>query len=401
MAINNMRIHSTVLELLQGIVARGELDPVTLETTESVIVGRLYAAVHAGKLDLQNKLLHVLHAVVFATPSASTTRRASRENDSDAFNSTYRSASNPLFVQALIDGISRPSNRPALQHWIDFVMMTVTQFRSLSHAVFPLCDCICRQLRLSFSELEGMLGHGGKGQAPLRWSLSDSDVLLLLSALERLVLLSVSKLDEPSASEDEPTAAEKTQNETSTGILGYVFGSENQQHAEDDSGSVSDPSRRTQAIYRNCPLQSRSFTPKILQEAVRTVHSLWSILGALDGSEPSRLRNAFAPVAVRVRARCTKTLEHLFKVQSSEVLEALIECWLLSTSSQSVSVPSRLSCCLVESRLQTVDFRTTSINAIDLLSASAQIVVRMLCSSLTSRVTVANRSKKSTLNPIL
>jgi hypothetical protein len=258
MTVNNMRIQGTVLELLQGVVARGELDPVTLETTESVIVGRLYAAVHAGKLDLQNKLLHVLHSVVFATPSASTTRRASRGNDSDAFNSTHRSTSNPLFVQALIDGISRPSNRPALQHWIDFVMMTVAQFRSLSHAVSPLCDCICRQLKVSFSELEGMLSCEGRGKTPFRWSLSDSDVLLLLNALERLVLLSVSKSDDPSAFGDEPTPQEKAQNETSTGILGYVFGSENQQNIEDDPPSVSDPPPRAQAIYRHYTPCSRA-----------------------------------------------------------------------------------------------------------------------------------------------
>lgn len=235
MTVNNLRIQGTVLELLQGIVARGELDSVTLETTESAIVGRLYAAVHASKLDLQNKLLHVLHSVLFATSTTSTTRKTS---DSDAFNRAHRSSSNPLFVQVLIDGISRSTNRPVLQHWIDFVMMTVTQFRSLSHAVSPLCDCICKQLRVFFTELDDMLRHKGDHKAQVRWSLSDSDVLLLLNALERLVLLSVSKSDESSASEEE-SALEKVQNETSTGILGYVFGSDNQQHNEDDLPSVS------------------------------------------------------------------------------------------------------------------------------------------------------------------
>jgi len=248
MTINNLRIQSTVLELLQGIVARGELDPVMLETTESAIIGRLYAAVHANKLDLQNKLLHVLHSVVFATSSAAPTRKASRETDGDAFNRAHRTASNPLFVQTLIDGISRSSNLPALQHWIDFVMMTVAQFRSLSHAISPLCDCICRQLKVFVTELEGMLSHEGKGKAPLRWSLSDSDVLLLLNALERLVLLSVSKSDEPSVSE-EPTPPDKAQNETSTGILGYVFGSENPHNTENDP-----------PLVRDCPILPSSCT---------------------------------------------------------------------------------------------------------------------------------------------
>ena len=64
----------------------------------------------------------------------------------------------------------------------------------------------------------------------------------------------------------------------------------------------------------------------------------------------SKFRNAFEPVAARVRTKCMKSLEHLFKVQPSEVLESLIECWLLSTTSQSVSSLSIPICEGVESR---------------------------------------------------
>lgn len=235
MSANNLRIQGTVLELLQGIVARGELDAAILETTEAVIVGRLYASVHTNRLDLQNKLLHVLHSVIFAASNAAPARRGSRDSEA-TINS--RTASNTLFVQMMIDGISRPLNRPVLQHWIDFVMMTVAQFRSLSHAVSPLCDCICRQLRLSFAEVDELVSHRGKGKAPLRWTTSDADILLLLNALERLVLLSLSKPDEASALDDEPGPSERLPTESSTGILGYVFGSENPQRLEDDHLSV-------------------------------------------------------------------------------------------------------------------------------------------------------------------
>lgn len=230
MLSNNLQIQGTVLELLQGIIARGELDQAILETAESILVGRLYVSVHSSRLDLQHKLLHVLHSVIFAASSAPSTHRSSRR-DSDT---SHRASTNPLFVQMLVDGISRLSNRPVLQHWIDFILMTVGNFRSLSHAVSPLCDCVCRQLRLSFTEVNSVITQVGKGKAPIRWTASDSDILSLLGALERLVLLGLSKAEEVGVHEEEQTTSERLPAESSTGILGYVFGSEAPQRPDDE-----------------------------------------------------------------------------------------------------------------------------------------------------------------------
>lgn len=68
------------------------------------------------------------------------------------------------------------------------------------------------------------------------------------------------------------------------------------------------------------------------------MHSLWSVLGVVEVSDSPPYRSALASIAVRMRLRCMKTLEHLFKVQSSEVLESLIECWLMTTIVPAVSV---------------------------------------------------------------
>lgn len=237
MSANNLRIQSTVLELIQGIVARGELDAAALETIESVIISRLYASVHANKLDLQNKLLHVLHSVIFAAATPSQSRRGSRGMEPESSSAGHRSTTNPLFVQMLIDALSRPSNRPVLQHWIDFVMMTVAQFPSLFHSVSPLCDCICRQLRVTLSELDNMISNRGTRGVPLRWVTSDSDTLLFLNALERLVLISLSKADDTSSFDNEAGPSERA-HEQSTGILGYVFGSENPHQPDDEHMTV-------------------------------------------------------------------------------------------------------------------------------------------------------------------
>ncbi|KAG8729545.1 hypothetical protein FRC12_020895, partial [Ceratobasidium sp. 428] len=62
----NAQMHTVTLDLLQAIVSRGEVDLPTLETIEATIVSKLYMSVHTDRVDLQNKLLHTLHATIFA-----------------------------------------------------------------------------------------------------------------------------------------------------------------------------------------------------------------------------------------------------------------------------------------------------------------------------------------------
>jgi protein dopey len=227
MAVYNLRIQATVIELLQVIATRGEVDVATLETIEAAIISRLFAAVHTHHLDLQNKLLHVLHSVIFAStsmiqPERNVSRGSEKEKSTDQGASPYHG--NPLLVQTLIDGLSAPTNRPVLQHWVDFVLMSVAQFQSLSHAIPPLCECLCKQLHKSLSDLQSVVVHNGKGKTSMASFATDAEIILLLNALERLVLLSISKTDESSPTEDEAGPSERGASDAPSGILGYVFG---------------------------------------------------------------------------------------------------------------------------------------------------------------------------------
>jgi hypothetical protein len=60
----NAVIQSTSVDLLQAIVSRGETDPLSLDIIEAAVIGKLFYCVHTFRLDLQNKLLHLLHAVI-------------------------------------------------------------------------------------------------------------------------------------------------------------------------------------------------------------------------------------------------------------------------------------------------------------------------------------------------
>lgn len=72
----------------------------------------------------------------------------------------------------------------------------------------------------------------------MRWNVSDVDILLLLNALERLVLLSLAKHSDVDSLDDEFSASEKPVESTTSGILGYVFGSDNNPQSVDEQSQV-------------------------------------------------------------------------------------------------------------------------------------------------------------------
>lgn len=226
----NAQTQSTLVELLQLIVARGEIDRLSVQTIEAVVVGKLYHCIHVGRLNLQNKLLHLLHSLISTSasvedlPVASLPRQARLTDDQIEEKepaSVY--PVNSLLIHTLMDGITTSTNRPVLQHWIDFILTAVPQFQPMLQAVVtPLNDCICKQLRSMLDEvLKGASSDDIQAQ-DLAVSVSDAEFIMLLGALERLVLVSIANAHDLVSSEDLAFASEKSPQAENTGILGYV-----------------------------------------------------------------------------------------------------------------------------------------------------------------------------------
>lgn len=249
----NTTTQSLSIELLQTIVARGEIDQTALETVEAVIVTKLYTCVHTGRLDLQTKLLHLLHSVISALTTLgsqlpmthqprmdllSETTQAS-EVDREAAPQSYNM--NPLLTQTLIDGIGTPSNRPLLQHWLDFVLMTIPQFHlALQPAVEPLIECICRQLRSATNETASARSQLTDTQ-DIFSATNDAELIMLLHAIERLLLLNLSRQIEAADTEDDNNYVEKPAAD-GAGLFGYVsnvFGSEHASYVPEEQLAVS------------------------------------------------------------------------------------------------------------------------------------------------------------------
>ena len=228
----NTVMQSYAIELLQLIVSRGEAETPSVESIEATAIGKLYLLIHKGRLDLQNKWLHLLHSVISASISKleSTRQAVSGKQDDLVLENTqdkdpdlsHRYVMNPLLIQTLIDGLSVRSNRPVLQHWLDFVLMAVPQFQPALHAVVgPLNDCLCRQVLFALGDVLRMSSQSHSYVENLVATVTDADFTMLLNGLERLILLSLAYTSEVDVSEDDPNALEKSASEVG-GLLGYV-----------------------------------------------------------------------------------------------------------------------------------------------------------------------------------
>ena len=248
-------IQSTAIDLLQVIVARGEIDHLSVETIEAAVIAKLYFCIHVDRLDLQNKLLHILHSLLSASTSnldssplgnrhmGSSDGAPEDQTPQEGLMGEQRTHTinpiNPLLLQTLVDGIATLTNRPVLQHWLDFVLMAVPQFQPMLQAVVnPLNDCVCRQLRLALADILQASKDEDDVQ-DIASTATDAEFIMLLNALERLVQLSLVNVE--ANQEDDDSGAEKSPVENS-GLLGYVsnvFSSDNVTDLTPDQLTVS------------------------------------------------------------------------------------------------------------------------------------------------------------------
>lgn len=208
------------IDILQAIVARGEIDHLTLETLEPIIIGKLYLFVHLKRLDLQNKLLRILHSLISASTVHIAQTNVEEKSEGSHIPGKKAYTVNSLLTQTLVDGIAVPYNRPVQQHWLDFVLLAIPQFQqALEGAISPLVDCICRQLRL---QLNDAVRANQPGSSSVNTGVAtDAEFVMLLNTLERLLVMGLANYPESTHLEEDTPTQERTGGESS-GILGYV-----------------------------------------------------------------------------------------------------------------------------------------------------------------------------------
>jgi hypothetical protein len=232
----NLIIQSTTVDLLQVIVSRGGIDEVYLKTLEATATGRLYLSIHRQRLDIQNKLLHLLHSILSVTFSQEANPKASTSaiNTLEA-TEVKRQTVAGFLTKVLIDGVTVSTNRPVFQHWLDFIVMTLPkpQF-NLTSSIVPIIDNIARELRRSllgtvkaFEERDSL--------TDVMSAVSDLDFVMYLNAIENLVLASLTGGSRVRGADGEGVA-ERTASDTG-GLFGF-FASDTTSHATEESASV-------------------------------------------------------------------------------------------------------------------------------------------------------------------
>lgn len=255
-------IHSNVSELVQVLASKTQVEPQRFKQLETVLIERLIVSVHSGTVLRQNKMLHALHDVIHAQAvsssssssnqseressyrrGSSSTNTFSRDEGSMSDHGHSRAASNnssssptgfphPLLLRMIRDGLSKPSNRPALQHWTDFILMTTPYYRrSITTLLLPVNECLCGLLqgalqRVSKSYLLDLKTFNSQSQrnnhhhqhvsnqqqlpsTSIRDSIcqtSDTDFALLMNASERVLLQCLGESSSQNQSSDEDVA---------------------------------------------------------------------------------------------------------------------------------------------------------------------------------------------------
>ncbi|SCV67868.1 BQ2448_5479 [Microbotryum intermedium] len=361
----NYHIHSVVAELLQVVMSRGEAEITGLSTIESALTSRLYLCVHRGELDLQNKLLHVLHSVVHAVAGSNARRHRRAPSIGSTTGATTTAANEVLneaqppdmthdamFVRVVSDGVTTQNNNAVIHHWIDFLLMTIPQFRQSLHSVlFPLIDCLVQRLRSFVGDFEATYAVDRSELVKPLTSATDAEFTVLVNALERLLLIAIAESNAV-APDEEPKTSTAVSSDVSagTGLLGYMSGVLGS--AEVEVTDISEATKTKHAALLR------------LRDCVIMLLRAWDLSTRLEMAAGDDVSTSMGHFAARAKLRARKALERIYKSAPLDSLDDIAAHWQRLRASQEGESEARV------------------FEMVGILAPSAQSVVSMVCEKL-------------------
>lgn len=339
----NEEIHMVAADFLHFIVSKlDHIDSSLLALIYKTVINKMLYCINHGRLDLQSRLLHLLHATILMgttttarknsiPPSSGSSQNLhmSRDNPLSTFDGSTGSnptsegenlfrivGSSPLFVKTVFDALSVPTNRPILQHWMDFLMLALPfQTNYFRRVLLPVIQCLCDQILRS----RACLVHAYTEQTRTGTgspSLTDQDLMIFLTGLERLLTFS---LAEARLGEEVDSVHKQEWSDGQRGKPGLVANVLSIELHPSDS------------------FQENKARDTVLYNMVGIVHmfiELWAVfdrksLPNMSESEDVSLQF----VGERVRSRLKRILAGLYKTYPSEVTEAFVELFLAENSS--------------------------------------------------------------------
>ncbi|KAJ9474697.1 Protein dopey [Pseudozyma hubeiensis] len=391
---------AAAVELVHCLVQRGAASRKRADQLETLLIESLLVAIHQSSIAIQNKMLHTLHTILIAKTSpasrpdfaqrrmSSTSQPASLHQRAD---SSGRSELDPastvqmqkptssmptptptskphrLLLRLLQRALVTPSNRSILQHWSDFILMTVPLYRaSPSALLLPLnrtvCDLIARavlELGESYAPGASRPTFGAEAIVQTRdatCSFVESDLLLLINLAERTLMLAGGTNNEAmtSAVRGDESTGRSSQDQ---GLLGYVANV----FSSDAVGA-----EKSGHSGGGCILQT-----------VQTLHRVWTMcsmeLPPFDAKSLS-----LDAMTSKLQLRCRRAFERIYRAHPAETVESLLHCWQSSVK-----------------HARTDKAATDAVvDILDIVTPSAQILVTFLCDVLAARIAKDDRARK-------
>ncbi|KAG0261587.1 hypothetical protein BG011_000876 [Mortierella polycephala] len=393
----NEEIHMVSADFLHFIVSKiDHIDSSLLALIHKTVINKMLYCINHGRLDLQSRLLHLLHATILMgttpTKKSSTTGAASANGTTprDSSLSTFEGStgsihashdsheslfrvigSSPLFVKTVFDALSVPTNRPILQHWMDFLMLALPFLTNYFRRVLlPVIQCLCDQiLRSRAFMLEAYMTR--EGHQTGSHNLTDQDLIVFLTGLERLLTFSLS---EARLGEEVDSVHKQEWSDGLRGTQGIVANVLSiEVHPSD---SFQDNKARDTVLYN-------------IVGIIQIFIELWSVFddkSLAEVSETEKISLQF--VGERVRAKVKRIMAGLYKSYPSEVTEAFVELFLAEN-------PSVLD---LENSKSEPDYRTLDILSV-IPGASPLAIFLTLIESIRARTQgmATTRSKRSNL----
>ncbi|WWC87738.1 uncharacterized protein L201_002630 [Kwoniella dendrophila CBS 6074] len=330
-----IRLQNSAIELLQTIVSRGDVSPQQITELQNALVNKLSSAVQLRQLTLQSKMLHLLHSAI----SASSAKKLNNHRRSP---SLTEKAPQPFLegdfyerlVDLIVEAVSSQRNLPVLQHWVDFILMTMPQLSPENGLLQTLSECFSQQLRYLAIHIDSVYIRSTGSVTDEKLLVTDAEVVMILNALERVVILLTAG---PGVKPEDLSK----QGEGEKGLLGLMSG----------VFTVEAPAFDI----------AKTEYPRYLDDAVHALLVAWTITKPSASSTPS---SSQTQTYEKIRSRVKKVLEKAFKVQPLGVITSCIHVW--ATNSSEITDSAIFDC-------------------LDALTPSAQRLVEIICEAVSGK----------------
>ncbi|KAI8359989.1 Dopey, N-terminal-domain-containing protein [Blakeslea trispora] len=316
-------------DLLYLIISRLDFVNMTLvQQIQTHVFHKLLFCITSGHLELQPKLLHLLHASLAIT-SASTQqgtkeiaqhqRRASSDsthsNTATMINHgeavTLMQNQSELFVKCVTDALTLSSNRALLSAWIDFILATLPYIKyGFKCMLVPTLMCICHQISLRCDTIETAI-H----EKPNSCAFNEKDIAVLLTGLEKILMFCLTERiinDDWLKSTGDLPIPRIPEQSVLTGFAQVMHDPEAYAHYKP----------RDVIVYH---------LPIVLEILVNTWHVFrrpqWNeaTVQALGEAKVEAILHSFSYAADQAKGRLEVIFEKLFKYSIADFVEGLIE----------------------------------------------------------------------------